>query len=78
MGRRQASTSGQDRPEIELTIDAIGARGDGLAEVDGERVFVPLTVPGDRVRVRLGSASGEGRRAEAVALGAGLGFSRAK
>ncbi len=53
-------------PELEVSISAIGARGDGIAETAQGRVFVPLTVPGDRVRVRLGPASGEGRRAEAL------------
>ena len=41
------------QPVFELTISAIGARGDGLGEVDGRRVFVPFTAPGDRVKVRL-------------------------
>ena len=72
MGRRRPPTSderrsSQERPEREVTIEAIGARGDGLAEVDGQRLFVPLTVPGDQVRVRLGPVSGEGRRGEVTA-----------
>ena len=44
---------------VELDILTIGARGDGLAKFDGEQVFVPLTLPGDRVVARL-----EGRRAD--------------
>jgi 23S rRNA (uracil1939-C5)-methyltransferase len=44
---------------VELDILAIGARGDGLAKFEGEQVFVPLSVPGDRVVARL-----EGRRAD--------------
>jgi 23S rRNA (uracil1939-C5)-methyltransferase len=39
--------------EAELVIESLGARGDGLAAFSGERVVVPLAVPGDRVRVRL-------------------------
>ncbi len=39
--------------DIELTIDALGARGDGIASFEGERVIVPLGVPGDRVNARL-------------------------
>ncbi len=39
--------------DIELTIDALGARGDGIASFEDERVIVPLAVPGDRVRARL-------------------------
>ncbi|RDE09377.1 class I SAM-dependent RNA methyltransferase [Pelagibacterium lacus] len=34
-----------------LTIDRLGHRGEGIAELDGERVFVPLTLPGETVAV---------------------------
>ncbi len=57
--------------EIEVVITAVGARGDGIADPTGagnvgQRVFVPLTVCGDRVRVRLGPAHAEGRRGQVV------------
>jgi 23S rRNA (uracil1939-C5)-methyltransferase len=42
-------------PVVELSVDRIGARGDGVAQYRGRPVFVPFTVPGDRVRVRLGA-----------------------
>ncbi|MHA1568832.1 MAG: class I SAM-dependent RNA methyltransferase [Alphaproteobacteria bacterium] len=42
-------------------IDEIGAGGDGVAHTDtGERLYVPLTVPGDRVRVEIGERRGGG------------------
>lgn len=60
---------------VDLTIERVGARGDGIARGhDGEPVFVPFTVPGDRVRVRLGPRRGEGRAAallDVVAAGPG-------
>lgn len=37
-----------------LRIAAIGARGDGVAETPDGPVYVPFTVPGDVVRVRVG------------------------
>ena len=37
----------------EVAIEAIGARGDGVARLDAARIFVPLTLPGDRLRVRI-------------------------
>ena len=37
----------------ELTIDSIGAGGDGVGRANGVVVFVPRTAPGDRVRVSL-------------------------
>lgn len=54
---------------IEVTIDAVGARGDGLARApDGTALFVPFTVPGDRVRVRSGQARAGGAVAQVVEL----------
>lgn len=47
----------------ELTIEALGAGGDGIARTaSGEAVFVPGALPGERVRVRLAGRRG---RAEA-------------
>lgn len=45
---------------VELTVGEIGARGDGLADHGGWRVYVPLTVPGDRIRVQLDQPRGDG------------------
>lgn len=50
-------------PELDLTIEALGAQGDGVAVVEGGPVFVPFAAPGDRVRVRLGAPRGQGREA---------------
>ncbi|WP_448203695.1 class I SAM-dependent RNA methyltransferase [Azospirillum sp. sgz302134] len=56
----------------ELTVSEVGARGDGIASLDGAKVFVPLTVPGDRVRVRLkeaaNAAKGDGLRADLLEI----------
>jgi len=46
---------------VELAVERIGARGDGIAQYRGEPVFVPFTVPGDRVRARLGARRRGGR-----------------
>ena len=35
---------------MNLTIEAMGARGEGVAHRDGARVYVPYTLPGERVR----------------------------
>lgn len=40
-------------PVIELTIEKLIAGGRGCALHDGERIFIPLTAPGDRVRARI-------------------------
>ena len=62
-----AAAAGQGQEAV-LTIDSVGARGDGIARRDGRPVYVPFTAPGDRVRVRLGAKSGEGSAAELVEL----------
>ena len=51
---------------VELSIERIGARGDGIAQYRGERVFVPFTVPGDRVRAQLGARRLGGREGRVV------------
>ena len=45
-------------------IEALGARGDGIARLDDLCVFVPLTLPGDRLTVRLGAPREGGFGAE--------------
>lgn len=55
-----------DRAERVVTIASIGAQGDGVGELEGRAVFVPFALPGDRVRVRLGEARGEGIAAAAL------------
>ena len=56
------------RAEVPLTIGALGARGDGIAEYQGRKVYVPLAAPGDRVLVRLGDPLGDGIAGEPVEL----------
>ncbi|MGH6933588.1 MAG: 23S rRNA (uracil(1939)-C(5))-methyltransferase RlmD [Dongiaceae bacterium] len=53
---------------VELAIESIGARGDGIGRLAGQLVYVPRTVPGDQVRVRLGQRRGNGFAAEAIEL----------
>ena len=63
--------------ELDVEIEEIGARGDGIATLeDGKRLYVPYTVPGDRVRVRVGQARPDGFAGGVVDLlaeGAGRG-----
>ncbi|WP_236552548.1 class I SAM-dependent RNA methyltransferase [Belnapia sp. F-4-1] len=47
---------------MELLIDSMGAAGDGVAQAAGGPVFLPQTLPGERVRARL-----SGKRAEVEA-----------
>ncbi|HEY1794996.1 MAG TPA: TRAM domain-containing protein [Stellaceae bacterium] len=62
-----ARSSHPPPPEVvELAIDELGSQGDGVASWRGETVFVPFTLPGDRVRARLGSPRQGGREARVM------------
>lgn len=39
--------------ELELTIDTLSNQGDGVGRVDNWVIFVPYTLPGERVRARI-------------------------
>ena len=45
--------SDTENPTIDLAIEKLVTGGRGLGRHDGEAVFVPLTAPGDQVRVRI-------------------------
>jgi len=53
---------------VRLKIDALGHRGDGIATHQNERIFVPLTLPGDEIAVTLGETCEGGRRGALLEL----------
>jgi 23S rRNA (uracil1939-C5)-methyltransferase len=53
---------------VELDIERLGARGDGIAQYRGRPVYVPFTAPGDRVRVALAGGGSEGTAARLVEI----------
>lgn len=70
---------GKSRPAppprlVEVEITAIGARGDGVARLGDDQVFVPFTIPGDKVVARIEGKRGDGLAAalvEVTAAGSG-------
>lgn len=62
--RRQAA----DRVVAEVTVDRLGGLGDGIASHDGRPLYVPFSLPGERVRVRLSGSRGDGLAGEPVAV----------
>lgn len=50
----------------EMVIESLGARGDGVARLGDDLVFVPYTVPGDKVLVRIEGKRGDGLAGAAV------------
>ncbi len=65
--RRKARRGGGR--QAELTIESLGGRGDGVAIHEGKPVFVPFTLPGESVRVRLVGERSAGFKAELVEIG---------
>lgn len=51
---------------LDLVIEGLGAGGDGVTGQGAARTFVPYTLPGERVRVVIESATQEGRRARLI------------
>lgn len=51
---------------VELVVESLGAQGDGTAQWRGETIFLPFTVPGDRVRAEVGVRRGAGRDGRVV------------
>lgn len=53
---------------VELTIDHIGARGDGVARLGEDQVFVPFTLAGDKVLAAVEGKRGDGLAAELISV----------
>ena len=53
---------------IELTIEALGALGDGVGSHLGQPVYVPFALPGERLRVRPVGRRGDGLVAETLTV----------
>lgn len=64
--RRRARRGGGR--QVEVTVESLGARGDGVTQLDGKPVFLPMTLPGDRVIARIQGERGGGLKAEVVEL----------
>jgi 23S rRNA (uracil1939-C5)-methyltransferase len=72
--RRAAKPIRARAEAVELVVETLGAQGDGIAQWQGEPVFLPFTVPGDRVRAEIGARRGagyEGRVVERLVSGPG-------
>jgi predicted RNA-binding protein with TRAM domain len=45
----------KENQDIEVVIDDIGSKGDGIAKIQGYMIFVPRSKIGERVKVRIRS-----------------------
>ncbi|GBD42980.1 23S rRNA (uracil(1939)-C(5))-methyltransferase RlmD [bacterium HR40] len=51
---------------VEVTVERLGRDGDGIARVDGRPLFLPSTLPGERLRARIVEDHREWRRGVAL------------
>jgi predicted RNA-binding protein with TRAM domain len=49
----------KENQELEVTINDIGSRGDGIAKMQGFLIFVPNSKIGEHVKVRILSVGGK-------------------
>ena len=54
--------------QLELQILSFGAQGEGIAKVDGFPIFVPLALPGERVRAQIVKAEKKYAFAKAIEI----------
>jgi predicted RNA-binding protein with TRAM domain len=74
-GRRRRFGGGRGRfppkpvkegDEVELTIEAVGAKGDGIGKIEGFVVFVPNAQAGEKVKVRITQVRGRSAVGEKI------------
>ena len=56
------------REIVEVTIERLGARGDGITTSGGRSLYVPFTAPGDRIRAEVQDLRGEGYSTQMLEL----------
>ena len=56
----------KENQELEVVIDDIGSRGDGIAKIQGFMIFVPGSKVGERVRVKILSVADKFAVAEKI------------
>jgi predicted RNA-binding protein with TRAM domain len=56
----------KENQEVEVVIDDIGSRGDGIAKIEGYLIFVPRCKIGERVKVKIRSVGEKFAVAERV------------
>jgi len=55
--------------EVDVTVESVGRKGDGIARVDNVVLFVPATKAGDKVRVKINSLGNNFATGEVVGGG---------
>jgi 23S rRNA (uracil1939-C5)-methyltransferase len=54
--------------ELETSITHLGEKGDGIALTTEGQVFVPMTLPGEKVRIRIETSAKKGRKIDLLEI----------
>lgn len=65
-GDYELSKPVKEGSEYDVTIEALGSKGDGIAKIQGLIIFVPNVKPGDHVKVKITSVRSNFATAEMV------------
>lgn len=65
-GIRENQSGSKPGSSVEVTIDTLGQQGDGVASWQGEPLFIPFALPGERVEATLLTGQGAGQRGRLV------------
>jgi len=65
-GRSRGPVPVKEGDELDVTIEAVGRKGDGIAKIENFVIFVPGTKAGDRVKVRVTAVGGSFATASVV------------
>jgi len=52
--------------EVELTVEAVGSKGDGICKIEGFVIFVPNCSVGEKIKVRITDVRGKSGVGEKV------------
>ena len=64
--RDRGPTPVQEGQEVDVTVDSVGRRGDGIGRINNFVVFIPGTNAGDKVKIRITGVRGSYATGEVI------------
>ena len=53
---------------LEISIEHLGEKGDGIALTTEGQIFVPMTLPGEKARIRLETSTNSGKKIDLLEI----------
>ena len=54
--------------DLEISIEHLGEKGDGIALTAEGQIFVPMTLPGEKARIRLETSTNSGKKIDLLEI----------